>query len=224
MFTGFYDHELPIDNFSRGIFRKNRFPWLRAQRKGEKGFFRWFFHSLKTRDKNCFCFSPLFHLVIHYRMMVQESKFLRIKAFMFSWFSVEVKFVWKCLACVTGVKRGRGRGNLGAWGAWSCALIPFPFPFERLPRRLENIKRPVFTTVMKLACYPLRDVFLVYLWKQCDKITALSLFCFMYWHMVFCLLLPTIDEILRSVQLQLPPLRTHVSCLVTPLTGYCHFL
>ena len=38
MFTGFYDHELPIDNFSRGIFRKNRFPWLRAQRKGKKVF------------------------------------------------------------------------------------------------------------------------------------------------------------------------------------------
>ncbi|KAM7443073.1 hypothetical protein ABFA07_008158 [Porites harrisoni] len=32
---GFYDHELPTDNFSRGIFRKNRFPWLRAQRKDE---------------------------------------------------------------------------------------------------------------------------------------------------------------------------------------------
>ena len=51
------------------------------------------------------------------------------------------------LACVAGVKRGRG--NLGARGrkernlssllprAWSHALIPFPFPFERLPRRLN---------------------------------------------------------------------------------------
>ena len=59
-------------------------------------------------------------------------------------------------ACVAVVERGRGRGNLGAresmWGArgrkerkkerfpssllpraWSRALIPFPFPFERLP-------------------------------------------------------------------------------------------
>ena len=50
------------------------------------------------------------------------------------------------LACVVGVKRGRGRGmgNLGARGsqesllprAWSRALIVFPFPFEPLPRRL----------------------------------------------------------------------------------------
>ena len=48
-------------------------------------------------------------------------------------------------ACVEGVKRGREKGNLGArelvWresscGAWSRALIPFPFPFERLPHRL----------------------------------------------------------------------------------------
>ena len=38
------------------------------------------------------------------------------------------------IACVVGVKRGRGRGNLGAW---SRTLIPFPFPFERLPQRLE---------------------------------------------------------------------------------------
>ena len=52
------------------------------------------------------------------------------------------------LACVVGVKRGRRRGDLGARErvggfpsslfplAWPCALIPFPFPFERLPRRL----------------------------------------------------------------------------------------
>ena len=37
--------------------------------------------------------------------------------------------------------------------------------------------------------------------------------------MVMCSPLSTIDEILRSVQLQLPPLRTHVSCLITPLTA-----
>ena len=51
------------------------------------------------------------------------------------------------LARVAGVKRGRGRGNLGARGkqesllprAWSRALIPFPFPFERLPRRLVTL-------------------------------------------------------------------------------------
>ena len=43
---------------------------------------------------------------------------------------------------MTGVKRGRG--NLGARGrvgrgprVWSRALIPFPLPFERLPRRLH---------------------------------------------------------------------------------------
>jgi len=45
------------------------------------------------------------------------------------------------VAYVAGVKRGRGRGNLGARvpllaRARSRALIPFPFPFERLPRRL----------------------------------------------------------------------------------------
>ena len=41
------------------------------------------------------------------------------------------------LACVAGVERGRGRGNLGAReSASSRALILFPFPFERLPRRL----------------------------------------------------------------------------------------
>ena len=44
------------------------------------------------------------------------------------------------VAYVAGVKRGRG--NLGAQErvglprAWSRALIPFAFPFERLPRRL----------------------------------------------------------------------------------------
>ena len=58
------------------------------------------------------------------------------------------------LDCVAGVKRGRGRGNLGAREhvgrarekgkepssllprAWSRALVPFPFPFERPPRKL----------------------------------------------------------------------------------------
>ena len=35
LFIGFYDHELPIDNFSRGVFkRKNRFPWMRGNRQG----------------------------------------------------------------------------------------------------------------------------------------------------------------------------------------------
>ena len=46
------------------------------------------------------------------------------------------------LAYVAGVERRRERRNLGARGrvallprAWSRALIPFPHPFERLPRR-----------------------------------------------------------------------------------------
>ena len=40
---------------------------------------------------------------------------------------------------MAGVKRGRERGNLGARGGErSCALIPFPFPFECLPRRLSG--------------------------------------------------------------------------------------
>ena len=57
------------------------------------------------------------------------------------------------VTCVTGVKRGRGRRNLGARErvghspppssllprASSRALIPFPFLFERLPRRLTHI-------------------------------------------------------------------------------------
>ena len=49
------------------------------------------------------------------------------------------------LACVAGVKRGRG--NFGARGrqesllprSWSRALIPFSFPFERLPRKLMTL-------------------------------------------------------------------------------------
>ena len=55
--------------------------------------------------------------------------------------SIVLAFSWG-RACVTGVKRGRG--NLGARGrvgrgprVWSRALIPFPLPFERLPRRLH---------------------------------------------------------------------------------------
>ena len=56
---------------------------------------------------------------------------------------------WK-IACVAGVERERGSGNLGASahegerkGTSSLARglapsIPFPFPFERLPRRLDE--------------------------------------------------------------------------------------
>ena len=40
------------------------------------------------------------------------------------------------IACVAGVKRGRRRGIWACESAWSRVLIPFPFPFERLPRRL----------------------------------------------------------------------------------------
>ncbi|XP_074635463.1 solute carrier family 12 member 9-like isoform X2 [Acropora palmata] len=32
---GFYDHELPHDNFSRGVFKKRRFPWMRNNRQDE---------------------------------------------------------------------------------------------------------------------------------------------------------------------------------------------
>ncbi|XP_015753695.1 PREDICTED: solute carrier family 12 member 9-like [Acropora digitifera] len=32
---GFYDHELPRDNFSRGVFKKRRFPWMRNNRQDE---------------------------------------------------------------------------------------------------------------------------------------------------------------------------------------------
>ena len=61
------------------------------------------------------------------------------------------------LTCVAGVKRGRERGNLGARARGACeeekfpssllprarsrALIHYPFPFERLPRRLTADKR-----------------------------------------------------------------------------------
>ena len=70
-------------------------------------------------------------------------------------------FFWKSRNCVqpvverikviykmSGSLRGRrwkgkgkgvlGKGVLGARETWSCALIPFPFPFERLPRRLRT--------------------------------------------------------------------------------------
>ena len=73
------------------------------------------------------------------------------------------------VACVAGVERGRRRVNWGAREgerkgkersfpssllprAWSRDLIPFPFPFERLPRRLflreSNVepKKFVWTT------------------------------------------------------------------------------
>ena len=66
-----------------------------------------------------------------------------------------VQAIFRVLACVAGFKRGRG--NLGAREhvgcsllprAWSGALIPFPFPFERLPRRrleyLSGLKRDGF--------------------------------------------------------------------------------
>ena len=50
-------------------------------------------------------------------------------------------FVLSCiilsLAYVAGVKRARGRGNLGTR---DHVLTPFPFPFERLPRRLVSAK------------------------------------------------------------------------------------
>ena len=54
------------------------------------------------------------------------------------------------VACVAGVERGRGNffgareGESSPFSssllprAWSRALIPFPFPFERLPRRLKR--------------------------------------------------------------------------------------
>lgn len=35
LILGFFDHELPVECFSRGIYRKNRFPWMRGQRKDE---------------------------------------------------------------------------------------------------------------------------------------------------------------------------------------------
>ena len=46
---------------------------------------------------------------------------------------------WRAMsyvACVAGVKRGRGSGNLSARGRKLTPSIPFFFPFELLPRRL----------------------------------------------------------------------------------------
>ena len=51
------------------------------------------------------------------------------------------------IACVAGVKKGKGKGEFGRAKshvarvsllprAWSRAIIPFPFPLECLPRRL----------------------------------------------------------------------------------------
>ena len=58
-------------------------------------------------------------------------------------YRISIVLAFSCgRACVAGVKRGRG--NLGARvcvgrgpRVWSRALIPFPLPFERLPRRLH---------------------------------------------------------------------------------------
>ena len=48
--------------------------------------------------------------------------------------------IQKRLACVAGFERGRGRRNLGVresvWGTRPNS--PFPFPFQRRPRRLET--------------------------------------------------------------------------------------
>ena len=41
---------------------------------------------------------------------------------------------------MAGIKRGRGRGNLVCARVWSRALIPFPFPFEHLPRGLAEVR------------------------------------------------------------------------------------
>ncbi|RMX53501.1 hypothetical protein pdam_00017334 [Pocillopora damicornis] len=35
LILGFYDHELPVESFSRGIFRKPRLPFMRVQKKDE---------------------------------------------------------------------------------------------------------------------------------------------------------------------------------------------
>ena len=67
----------------------------------------------------------------------------RPTSFLASWQNVPEARSEERLACVAGVKRIRG--NLGARElvgllprAWSRVLIPFPFPFARLPRRLRR--------------------------------------------------------------------------------------
>ena len=60
------------------------------------------------------------------------------------------------IACVAGVKRRKGefgrareKGKLPSFllsRAWSRAVIPFPFPFERLPRRLSQLGIVELTT------------------------------------------------------------------------------
>ena len=41
--------------------------------------------------------------------------------------------------------KGSFRRERNARGAWSRALIPFPFPFERLPRRLTKDRLKVIS-------------------------------------------------------------------------------
>ena len=50
-------------------------------------------------------------------------------------------------------RRSKGKGKGEFWRAWSRALIPFPFPFERLPRRLhffEASRQPSAKTLSKI--------------------------------------------------------------------------
>ena len=90
-------------------------------------------------------------MVVIHVSMTHWTKWRSYRNFRRSWFTI---FYWWILSLRGRRLKGKGKGALwkGVLGAreregrarkeeglaWSRALIPFPFPFERLPRRLVN--------------------------------------------------------------------------------------
>ena len=90
-------------------------------------------------------------MVVIHVSMTYWTKWRSYRNFRRSWFTI---FYWWILSLRGRRLKGKGKGALwkGVLGAreregrarkegglaWSRALIPFPFPFERLPRRLVN--------------------------------------------------------------------------------------
>ena len=53
----------------------------------------------------------------------------------------ETSETWPAWQALKGEREGGNWVRESAWGAWSRALMPFPLPFERLPRRLSETLR-----------------------------------------------------------------------------------